>query len=343
MAGQIYLYQTANELLLLDQVFMKDLMASDPIFELFPTEETNQPVVSWEQKDDYLGLMQVRGYNGEFPSIPGTGSKRHRMDPGVYGESGKVDERELTLRAAAGTWDRRVQVDELMRDLTEKLATRRVNRMSWVMWTLLTTGNYSVTGANGAILIQDAFTPQTFASSVAWATVATATPLADIRAMQLLSRGQSVSFGPAARLFMNRTTFNSMQANTNQSDLGGKKGNLGETLTGVDDINRILAKDGLPQIVVYDGGYLDDSGTFKLWIPNNKTILVGARTNRAVIGKFLLTTNKCNPDGSSRPYYKVYDSAKNPYHKGAPELSAEAGFNGGPAIFYPGAVIQGSH
>lgn len=334
-----YSWQTAAELRMVDQTMMAQLTQNNPIFDLFPIRETNAAMVVWEQRDDYLGLMQIRGYNGQPPSVPHVGTKRYIKTPGVYGEFDAIDELELTTRAAPGTFTQNISIDDLVSERLEKLMTRQVNRQAWVLWTLLSTGVYTVLDAKGAIVDQDSYTPQGFAASVTWATSATATPLADFRAVQLLSRGASVTFGPRAKAFMNQATFNSLIGNTNAADLGGRRTEGLASIEGLAAANELTTRDNLPTIVVYDEGYKDDTNTFNLWIPNNKVIVVGARSNGASVGEFLLTRNAQNPGFGSAPYQEVVDSARVNGNRPPRSIEVHRGMNGGPAVYYPGSVV----
>jgi hypothetical protein len=158
---QTFLYPTSIELNAVDQNLLPVLTMNDPIFQLFPPVEHDAARVTWEQEDNYLGLMQMRGYEGEFPSVPGTGIKRYSMEPGVYGEYDVITELEITERRGFGQLGTPIDISDLILMRHKKLMTRHYNRMSWVLWTLLGTGVYTVPGPTGAILKTDTYIPQT--------------------------------------------------------------------------------------------------------------------------------------------------------------------------------------
>jgi hypothetical protein len=334
-----YQWPTSAELRTIDQQFMARMVADDPIFRLFPIRPTQGYLVTWEQRDNYLGLQQIRGMNGDPPSVPSPGSKRYVKRPGVYGEFAAIDEMEITTRAAFGTWASVVNIDDLVVERQNLLMTREVNRMRWVLWTLLTTGVYTVLDNKGAIVDQDFYVPQRFTSTVPWATTATATPLADFRAVQILNRGQSVSFGPSAMAMMNQQTFNYLIANTNQADLGGRRTEGLASIEGLADLNRLQMRDGLPTISINDDGYYDDLGVFRLWLPDNTVVVIGTRTNGSAVGEMLQTRNASNPDLSSEPYVKVIDRGAARDEPPPRRIEVHRGVNMGPALYYPGSIV----
>lgn len=331
-----FVYPAAEELREVEQDKLPRLEAERPVFSIFPIEEVDNHILSWEQLDNYLGLQQVRGLNGEPARIKKTGGKRYMAEPGVYGEFDSIDEQELTMRRPWGLYGRPVDVSDLVMASQDKLLGRRLDRLEWIVWTLLTTGTFSVANLVGGVTHTDAYTTQSYTAGVTWATVATATPIANFRAVQLLSRGRSVSFGAGARAFMNRTTFNNMLANTNNNDLAGKRtSGLGSVLS-LQDANVILAGEDLPQIVVYDEGYLDESGTFQLFIPNAKVVVVGRRAGGARVGAYRMTRNANNPNMEPGSYTKVIDRGDQHVPR---QIDVHDGHNGGPVLFFPGAIV----
>ena len=57
---------------------------------------------------------------------------------------------------------------------------------------------------------------------------------------------------------MNQTDVNNLLNNSNSADLFGRRVNGLSTVNNLSDLNELLAGDDLPQIVVYDKGYLND-------------------------------------------------------------------------------------
>lgn len=326
------------ELARVEQALLPKLAATSPFFRYFPFQGKRENVLRWTQRDNYTGLQGVRGYGGKPGRISLVGDKTYLMEPGVYGEFVQLDERELTIRRDAATLSGGpIGVADLVAEAQEILLNRRLNRQEYIISKLLTAGTFSVTDGQGVTVHTDSYTQTTFTASVPWSTHATATPLADLRAVQLLSRGQSVDFGSGATALMNRKWFNHLIANTNASDFGGKRLDFGTTVNSSTDINKILTMEGLPQVEIYDEGYYDSSNTFQLFIPDNVVVMIGRRKSGASIGSFRFTMNINSPNGAPRPYTRVID-------RGTMEIPASVevhdGYNGGVTLEFPGAIVN---
>ncbi len=331
-----FTYPTNVELTTIAQDKVPMLTMNNPIFEILPMRDVNAAEVEWEQKDNYVGLQQIRGLGGDPPRVARVGAKKYRQPPGVYGEFTTIDETEITRRRAFGQFTGAINISDLIMEAQDQLLVRRIERISYIGWKLVVTGSFSVSGPNGSVLHSGTFTLQTSSGSD-WSTAATATPLADFRAVQLLSRGKSVSFGSQARAYMNRTTFNRMISNTNASDLAGRRtsGLSLSTVLSLNDTNTLLAGEDLPQIVVYDEGYLDDNGDFQLFIPDDKVVVVGARPAGQRLGEYQMVRNANNPNEAPGAYQKVVDDPEEVPRR----IVVHDGHNGGPVLFFPGAIV----
>lgn len=331
-----YVYPSSAALKAVEQVKLPSLTESDPIFRIFPIVEEDAHVLMWDQEDDWSGLQQLRGLGGAPGEVKRVGAKRYLVTPGVYGERTTIDELEITAGRATGTFGQSIDIRKLVMRDQDLLLQRRLDRIKHIGWTMLTTGTYSVSNTLG-VVHTDSYTLQTLSGSD-WSTAATATPLADFREMQLKARGKGVSFGAQAVTYMNRVTFNRMLANTNSSDLGGKRTSGLANVMSLEDVNKVLAGEDLPAIVVHDDGYLDDSGTFQPWIAVDKFVTVGRRLNGAPIGDYCMTRNANNPAAAPGPYTKVDDDP----NRVPRTLYVHDGHNGGLRVYFPSAVVVGS-
>jgi hypothetical protein len=332
-----YTYPTSAELQQIDQELLPRMMEGRVVFDFFPIETVDSHILKWEQRDNFTGLQNIRGLNGEPPRVKRIGHKQYQMAPGTYGEYEEVDEQELTTRRQIGTFGDPIRLDDLVSEAEEHLLQRELDRIELIIWTLLSTGTFSVSSINGQVTLTDTFTLQTFTAGVTWATSATATPLANFRSVQLLGRGKGVKFNANAKAFMNRSTLNAMLSNTNNADLAGRRVSGLLSVLNLGEVNSILMGEDLPQVVPYDEGYLDDSAAFQLYIPNNKVIVIGQRPNQQNVGAYRQTRNAQNPDLGPGSYSLIYDSldASKPPRK----LEVHRGHNGGPVIYYPSAVV----
>lgn len=331
-----FAYPTTQELRLIEQELLPRLEDGRVGIQLFPVEEVDEWELRWEQEDNYTGLQQVRGLNGEPNRVKKTGAKAYSAVPGVYGEFERIDEAELTRRRQYGTYDQVMDISDLTGKADLKLQQRELDRIELIVWTLLTTGSFAVANEAG-VLHTDVFPLLTFTASPAWSTTATATPVADLRLIQLNQRGRSTSYGRQSTVYVNKKKANQLMSNSNANDLGGYKqpqNGLQRTVN-LDDVNTILLAQDLPQIAVYDAGYLDDTSTFQPFIPDTKGVLVGPRTSGAPVGAYRKTRNANNPDLGPGSYAKVVDRGEMEVPR---TLEVHRGHNGGPVIFFPGSI-----
>lgn len=331
-----YSYPTTIELEQIAQQKMPRLIQDREPFKWFPIEEKDEYMLVWEQLDNFIGLQQVRGLNGEPPRVRPVGLRQYTMQPGVYGEFIPIDEAEMTTRRAIGTFGTAIDVGDLVVMRQDQLLSRRLDRLEQIIWLLLTTGTFSVPGPNGAILHTDTFTLQTFTAVVPWATIATAAPLANFSAVQLLSRGYSVNFGAVARAYMNRQTFNDLRSNTNAADIYGRRTKGFGTINNLSGINDLLTGDDLPTIVVYDEGYLDDNGVFQPFIPYGKVVVIGKRPAGQKIGAYRMVRNANNEAMKPGPYMRVIDKGEQVVPR---TLEVHDGHNGGCVLYYGSAIV----
>lgn len=332
-----FVFPDSAELRMIDRDLLPRMLADRPWSSFFPVEESDDYWLMWEQLDNYFGLQQARGLGGAPQRIKRLGSKRYTMEPGVYGEFSAIDEVELTRRRPPGTFGGPpIDITDLVVPEQERLMGRELDRIELIVWTLLTTGTFSVSTPQNTVVHTDSYTTQTFTATVGWGTTATAHPLADLRAIKLLARGHSVRFDSSATLYVNSGTANNIYANGNATDLYGRRtAGLG-TYNSPGQINQLLLGDNLPSITEYDAGYLDDSGTFQLFIPDNKGVLVGTRPNNTPVGAYRMTRNVNNPDLAPGSYSRVMDRGDEMVPR---MIEVHKGHNGGPVIYYPSAIV----
>jgi hypothetical protein len=331
-----YVFPTSIELREIEQIKLPQLTMTDPIFQIMPMRETEHFLVSWEQKDNFTGLQGLRGLDGTPARVNAVGSKRFNMTPGVYGEFLPITEEELTLRRQIGSFATPIDLSELVMERQDQLLSRRIDRIRQIGWSVLQ-GSFAVSGPQG-IVHADAFPVSRYTGAVPWATRATATPLQDFRNVQLFEEGRSMSFGPNAKAYMNRRTFNDMVANLNANDLAGRRVTGLLSVLNLNEINSILLGEGLPQVIIHNEGFLNDAGVFTAFIPNNRVIVIGARPTGTTM-EYQMVRNATNPNAEPGAYTRVWDSAA---EDGRPPRRIEVhdGHNGGPTLFFPGDIVN---
>lgn len=331
-----FTYPTNAELTAILQEKLLVRTIEDALFDVMPLEADDAATVMWEQEDNYTGLMALRGLEGQPNRVSRVGMKQYSMTPGVYGDFISLDETELTLGRAPGQFGASIDLERTVMKRQDQLLNRAVDRLRMIGWSLVSKGEFSIPTPSG-ILHTDKFDIQHQTATIVWSDEANSTPIADLKRVRLLSRGKGVSFGSDATLFMNQQTFDWMAANTNTADLGGRRGsNLFGPLS-KDDVNKLLIGDGLPAVKVYDDGYLSETGEFVPFIANGKVVLVGRRPAGQKVASFKLTRNAQNQNAGPGMYSKVIDKGE---HAVPRVIEVHMGFNGGPVIYYPSAIVQ---
>ncbi len=339
-----FVYPTSAEIFKISQSKIPRLTKDRPAFKFFPMVNKKVDTILWEQRDNYQGLQQVRGMEGQPSRVKRIGAKRYSMEPGVYGEFIPLEERELTKRRAFGTMGSKMDIGDMVMEAEEQLTQRFLDRVEVTIWSLISTGAFTVVSPQtGATLHTDVFPINTFSAIVPWSTYATATPLADLRQVKLLSRGTSNSFDSGSELYINQVTLNHLLSNRNANDVAGRRvGGLLTPLT-LEEINKIFTGEGLPSIVVYDEGYYNDAGTFTLFVPDNTFTLIGRRPAGQTVGEYIMSINANNPGAAPGRYMRVKNKAKGDNEAEIPPvIEVHDGHNGGPAIYFPGAVVKGN-
>ncbi len=340
-----FTYPTSVEIRAIEPDLIQADLSSRLGMQIMPIRDVNVAKVRWTQQDNFYGLQALRGMDGQPAHVQRVGNRTYEYEPGVFGEYIDITETELVTRAgSADVASTPISIDDLVVDADKLLIQREDDRIESSIWTLLTTGVISITlnGPNGTqIGYRDSYTIQTYSASISWATVATAVPIRNFQAVQQLGVGHSVDFGSGATAYMNSTTVNNLINNTNAADLGGKRIGGGSTVNTIPETASLLLGLNLPRIAVYDGGYIATSGGGLIkFIPDNKVVVVGRRTNGARIGEYLRTRNASNGFRPG-PYRYVIDRANgiNAEKRTPANIEIHRGHNGGPTMMYPSAVV----
>jgi hypothetical protein len=339
----VFIYPTNAELnqILPDKI--ERMVAERAGFRIMPIRNVNAATVEWYQRDNVFGLQQLRGLDGAPPHVRRVGQKLLSYEPGVYGEFETITETELVKRAGGITNPAPIPIADLVAQAQDQLVQRQLDRQEYMIFTLLSTGSFSVPLPGGQIGYTDNFPIQTYSRNVAWSTAATAMPLADFRNVQNLGVGFGIQFDNSAQAWLNRITANMLLANNNPADLQGRRNAYGATVVNsIPAVNAVLGNEGLPQLNIYDEGYFNDANTFTKFIPDGVVIVIGRRTTGEVIGNYVQTRNAVNDQFAPGPYafVKDYASANTVEKRVPPSIEIHQGHSGGPALYFPRAVVK---
>lgn len=338
-----FVYPSAAELREIEQEKLPVLTQGDPIFSIMPIRNVEEYNIMWEQMDSYTGLQGLRGLDGKPAKVDSPGVTQFIMSPGVYGEFIEITEEELTTKRKLGTFGAAISLEDTVMRKQDLLLNRRLDRLRQVGWATLK-GSYSVLSKTKIVSMSDAWQVQKYVRVAAWTDYPNAVILVDFRNVQLLGRGRSCSFRSDASAYMNQVTLNAMLQNRNTNDLAGRRTTGLNSLLALtlSEINTILQGETLPQIVVYDEGYLDETQLnaagkplFVPFIPDGAVLVVGKRRG-ATPGEYQMVRNANNPDLQPGPYTKVFDTMDREVPR---RIEVHDGHNGGPSLLYPGDIV----
>jgi hypothetical protein len=332
------IYPTNREIQVIAAEKVARLSANRVGFNVMPIRSVNAHFIDWQQRDNFNGLQQLRGLDGQPAAVRRVGSKRYIYEPGVFGEFLTVTEQELTARAGSIMGDPPIDITDLVLEFQNQLLERELDQAESIIWNLLANGTFTVSALSG-IQFNGTFDLQTHTAAVDWS-ANTAKPIDDFRAAGLKGAGKGVNFGASATAYMNKVTANEMlQHFTNDSSI---LVNAGSTVINLADVNRILAGNDLPTIQIYDEGYYNDSNVFTRYIPTGVVIIVGARADGSTVGEYRMTRNANNPGMTpgAYTYIKDYASGINAPKETPPRLEVHRGHNGGPVVYFPSAIIR---
>lgn len=313
------------------------LVERSVIWRFFRETDVNRDVLRWFQKDMYKGFQNWRGLGGKPSPVSFVGESEYMAAPGFYGDFMALDERELHSHSDPTNPDGpAVPIDSLVMEAQDELLRREMALKELILWQLLVGGTFSIS-RNTQVVYSGAYTQAAFTASVAWATVATATPFKDLLGLPILGRGLEVNFGAGASLLMNQKTANYLLLNTNAADLGGTLRQSGSSVKTIADVNLLLSLNGVPTIEICEEGYFTTGGTWTLYVPDNKFILVGKRKDTDVLGEYRNTRN-INATKGYGSYSKVIEKKDD-----VPmAIEVHQGHNGGPVLEYPGSILKGN-
>lgn len=331
---------TATELHQLQMELFPRYMQGRLGMELMPFASTEASVITLQQPDIYKGLQGFRGLDKPTKII----KERYNpwgtlceVQPGYWGEHDEINETHLTKWAGfSGPCSGNMDATELITRLQQRMLERRANLIEYNIWQTLVFGRYTALNEAGQVIHEGVFNNQNVSAAIPWTNFSGSFPLRDFRTIQLLGRGTSARFDSCARAYMNRTTANALFSNTNPSDVGRVGLSACCNFMGLDQINQQFLAQGLPQISIYDEGYVDDNGQFNLYIPDGYVIIVGCRPNGVPVGHYWLTRNAIGCSVTSGFWNKLIDTCSTEITR---RIILAEGHNGGPALEYPRQLV----
>ncbi len=288
------------------QQLMPERTTDDIAFDILRVRSIAEMIILFEQRDSFSGYSTGRRSGAGFRVVPREEKRRFTVTPYDYGEEKVMDEDFLRMTRQMGTFGMpQRNGEEQINDIIH-LIDRFIKRYKYNLWTLLTTGTYSVLGEKGEFIGGDSYVFQSFTVSTAWSNFAASTPIEDLRNMRLQHRGTSSSFGRKGKIYLQSQDVINLLSNTNANDLGAKRvitQNAGAQPFQLGDVNRFLLDSDLPEIVEYDE-FLPTAATnfstvipsataganslYQMYIPYQTGVAIGARDYGEPIGDYTM-------------------------------------------------------
>lgn len=329
-----FIYPTNRELEEIVQDLTPTLETGRKLLALCPYEYQDTAEIVWEQEDNFYGLMNVRGLNGQPGNVQRVGAKQFKMKPGYYGDYHQLTEDELTESRKIGTLGDTVDIEELVVRRMRHLIVRRLNRCEQTISALFRTGVFQNYAPDGTAVHTDTVTITRRTPGTTWSNLSASTPLADLRAWKAASeRNTSSRFGKDSTLMGTTQTINYLLNNSNAADLGGKRLEVGQTLNSLAGLNDLLAANDLPKLEEYNDVY-EPTLPF---IPDGSLIWVGTRPQGGRVASFCGTRNINTGAGEDNQgiYSKVVDTVDREVPR---RIFVHHGFNGGIKLMFPSAI-----
>jgi hypothetical protein len=184
-----------------------------------------------------------------------------------------IDREKIAKLRAPGNKLEEMWAEQYMVDCMIELNQRLETRFEWMRFKALSGSLIVPATKNKPAFTIDYKVPSNNKPTAAtlWSTIATADPLADIDAWKLLFRGSGAR---PSGIIVNQKVDNYLKQNAKIRDL--LRTMYGRDVLSADSLAFVM-KNQLNGMTyeVYDGGYIDESGTFNPFIPDNACLIVG--------------------------------------------------------------------
>jgi hypothetical protein len=318
---------------------------------LLPMNTSMAQKVRWDERDHDRGLTAPHVMGTDPKNDARQGSKTYEYEPIPFKETDILKESEILrareLGTLAGTLDLSAEIARIAKNRYDKTMAR-IEKLIW------DTLRGSIAIDENGVKVTETFAVQTHTPSVDWDTVATAKPLADFNALKLKFRKTGASAAGAVA-YLNQTTLNWLLENTNDNDIKGfQNANFTHLPYSLDELNKIFAARGLPTLICYDEGYVDESDTYTNFILDGEVFVIGKRPAGENIGDFTSTPSlHNNKNGQPAPgYFSVIEVNGQPSEQVGsismsqlgtaknPKVEITGGIYGGTRLLYPKSVVK---
>lgn len=276
------------------------------------------------------------GSNVKNIDVPSMGTKR--FGTAYWKEKHTINEEKLLNARAAGSYNKRAG-RELVLQAALQLDTRLETRVEWLRWQTAINGKIVVTdnGVNFTVTygIPDDHRIDLSSDSARNWKATTSDPQSDIDAWLKLFRGSGAA---GKTVYMNSDTAGVMAQNQKIRDLL-KQCNYAGMLSSSNITQALKMLFPKLEFVVYDGGYLDEAKSFKMFIPDGVLVILGEYAGEKLMD--FVTTLSLHNGGLDKPqpgkFSLIKDRSSNAEN---PFISLLVGLYGLPRVFHPNWIVS---
>jgi len=229
--------------------------------------------IEYDVTYDATGMTPPTGLNDPSPINEKAVVKHISFTNQEWREKMIIDREKISKLRAPGNKLEQMWAEQYMIDCMLELNQRLETRFEWMRWKSLTGTLVVPATKNKPAYTIDYGVPSGNkpTASTLWSDTATSDPIKDIDDWILKFRGTGAR---AVKILANKKVDNLLKQNAKVRDL--LKNNYGRDVLSADSLAFVLGQqlNGL-QYEVYEGGYIDDAGTFNPFIPDNAIIIVG--------------------------------------------------------------------
>lgn len=280
MVPGIYNFPTAVDLSEIASERARILEQESCLAEFMPMNTVPGHLVEWEYRENIQGLSPLVQLDATYGVTRGTGSKVFGMNPSHFGEQRQMTTPEMLNIRNLGAYSHEAAGAWLERNMTEILIRQRYTMESMRSQIMVNANVTMLDKAGNSVVVSRWDRPDTgsvvLTGNDRWNQYSTAAPLQSFRNILKSKRGLGFDFGRGAKALANSYTWGLAWANTNAGDLGGKRGQYGQTITDMNGLTQYMSSgENLPMPITCDDSYIDASGVVQMLIPDNYVLVVG--------------------------------------------------------------------
>ncbi|WFA86510.1 major capsid protein [Paenibacillus amylolyticus] len=229
--------------------------------------------IKYDVTYDDTGMTPPTGLNDPSPIHAAPVVKQMEFTNQEWREKAIIDREKIATLRKPGTSLEQTWGEEYMIEKMVNLNQRLETRFEWMRWQSLTGSLVVPATANKPSRTIDYGVPANNkpTADVLWNNIATADPLKNLDEWLLRFRGSGAR---GVKVVANKKVDSYLKQNEKIRDL--IKFTYGKDIVTDGSLSEIVSQNlnGL-QYEVYDGGYIDDTGTFFPFIPDNAVIIIG--------------------------------------------------------------------